>query len=293
MAEVHTHSHGDSGKAIATAFFLNLVFTGIEIVGGLWTNSLAILSDALHDLGDSLSLGVSYFLERYSHRKHDRHYSYGYRRYSLLGALLNLVVLLGGSVVIITQAVPRLLDPQPVDGTGMALLALLGIFANGLAVFRLRKEHGFNARVMALHLLEDVLGWAAVLITGVVLLFWDLPILDPILSLAITAFVLFNVYRALRRTSHVFLQGVPETIDVPALENQILGLENVESVHHTHVWSLDGENHVLTTHIVVAECATRDHVMEIKSDVKQLTRGLGLAHTTIEIEYEQSDCSMD
>jgi cobalt-zinc-cadmium efflux system protein len=293
MAHVHTHHESESGKALALAFFINLTFTCIEIVGGLLTNSMAILSDALHDLGDSLSLGVSWFLERYSHKEKDSRYSYGYRRYSLLGAMLNLLVLVVGSVIILGQVIPRLFRPEPVNGTGMAGLAVVGIIANGIAVLRLRREGGLNARVMALHLLEDVLGWVAVLVVGIILLFWDVPILDPILSLVITGYVLFNVVKVLRRTLAVFLQAVPENIDVDEIEKQILLLDNVQSVHHTHVWSLDGVNHVLTTHIVVDDCSTRDTVMGIKSSIKSLTRNLRLEHTTVEIEYEQADCSMD
>lgn len=292
--EHHNHSHrkGGTSSAIAFAFFLNLGFTLFEIVGGLWTNSLAILSDALHDLGDSLSLGISWMLERYSHKKTDKRYSYGYRRYSLLAALINTIVLITGSVIIINEALPRLFDPQGVDAQGMALISVVGIVINGLAVLRVRGETGLNARVVAVHLLEDVLGWVAVLIVSLILLIWDLPILDPLLSLAITAFVLFNILKVLKQTLALFLQAVPEQINVGDIEQKILDMDEVESVHHTHVWSLDGENHVLTTHIVVSDCATRENITQLKSTINSLSHHLGMAHTTIEIEYEKSDCSM-
>lgn len=288
----HVHRKGETSSAFAFAFFLNLGFTLIEIVGGLLTNSLAILSDALHDLGDSLSLGVSWILERYSHRGTDRRYSYGYRRYSLLAALINTIVLIAGSVLIIREAIPRLFNPESVDAQGMVLIALFGIAINGLAVLRIRGETGLNARVVAIHLLEDVLGWVAVLIVSIVLLIWDLPVLDPLLSLAIMVFVLVNVLRVFRQTVALFLQAVPEQISVAEIEQKIMEMDDVESVHHTHVWSLDGENHVLTTHIVVSDCATREKVIQLKSMINGLSRRLGMAHTTVEIEYEKSDCSM-
>ena len=288
----HVHPQDNSTDKIRAAFFLNLFFTILEIIGGLWTNSLAILSDALHDLGDSFSLGLSWYLDRYSKKGKDRRFSYGYRRFSLLAALLNTVVLVVGGFIVISEAIPRLINPQPTHAPGMIMFALGGILINGLAVLRLRGGQSLNAQVVAWHLLEDVLGWVAVLVMSLILLFWDAYILDPILSILITLYVLWNVLRNLRRTSSLFLQAVPENYDVGELERALLAMENVTSVHHTHLWSLDGEHHVLTTHIVVDPCTTRDQVLSLKREINQLTVGLNLEHTTLEIEYEDEDCRM-
>jgi cobalt-zinc-cadmium efflux system protein len=293
---MHDHSHfhprGNSTEKIRAAFFLNLIFTILEIIGGLWTNSLAILSDALHDLGDSISLGMSWYLDRYSKKGKDRRFSYGYRRFSLLAALLNTLVLLAGGFIVISEAIPRLINPQPTHVPGMILFALGGILINGLAVLRLRGGQSLNTQVVAWHLLEDVLGWVAVLIMSLILLFWDVYILDPIFSILITLYVMWNVFRNLRRTSALFLQAVPENYDVEALEQNLVAMENVTSVHHTHLWSLDGEHHVLTAHIVVDPCTTRDQVMSLKREINELAAGMHLAHTTLEIEYEDEDCRM-
>lgn len=272
---------------------MNLGFALLEIVGGLWTNSMAILSDALHDLGDSLSLGVSWYLENFSKRGKDRRYSYGYRRFSLLSALLNVLVLIGGSVVILSETIPRLIEPQHTNAPGMVLFAVAGIAINGFAALRMRGGRSMNAQVATWHLLEDVLGWAAILVVSLVLLFWDLPILDPILSILITLYVLWNVIRNLRRTLSLFLQAVPEDFDLEEIESRFRSLDGVESVHHTHVWSLDGEHHVLTTHVVVPECATREEVLQLKSEINSLTKALDIAHTTVEVEYEDEDCRMN
>jgi cobalt-zinc-cadmium efflux system protein len=293
MGHSHTHDHNHgSGDNIRIAFFLNLGFTVLEIVGGYLTNSLAILSDAVHDLGDSLSLGLAWYLDRYSHRGRDERFSYGYRRFSLLGALINTVVLLAGSIAILSQAIPRLLDPQETNASGMVLIAVVGIVVNGLAVLRLRGEANLNARVIALHLLEDVLGWVAVLVVAVVLLFFDLYFLDPLLSILISIYILFNVAKNLRETLALFLQAVPVGVDVAELELELGDIEEVCSVHHTHVWSLDGENHVLSTHVVVDDDLPRTVVVQLKESIRRVLAPYKFRHITVEIEYGESDCAM-
>ena len=283
----HSHTHGDNLKL---AFFLNLAFTVLEIVGGLWTNSLAILSDSLHDLGDSLSLGLAWYLERYSKRGEDSSFTYGYRRFSLVGALLNTIILLVGSIFIISEAIPRLFAPEHSNAQGMAILAVVGIAVNGIAVLRLREDKGFNARVVAWHLLEDVLGWVAVLAVSIVLYFSDIHVLDPLLSILIAFYILFNVARNLKKTLALFLQAVPEDMNPEAIGRGIEALPGVESTHHLHAWSLEGESHVLTMHVVVDEAAQQDHVIELRKKIRALLKGEDLEHVTIEIEYGPNDC---
>lgn len=286
------NNYPDSSSSFRAAFFLNLSFTIIEIIGGIWTNSLAILSDAFHDLGDSVSLGMSWYLESYSNKGKDQRYSYGYKRYSLLSALINTIILIVGSIFILARAIPRLIQPEPTNATGMVVFSLVGIAVNGLAVLRMRKANNLNARVISLHLVEDVLGWAAVLALSVILLFTDLYILDPIFSILITLYVLYNVIKNLRRTLSLFLQAVPDDVDLDKIEQRLEAIENVCSSHHTHVWSMDGAHHVLTTHLVVGEHATRDQVFRIKEEINSLSQELDFFHTTIEIEYGDEACSM-
>jgi cobalt-zinc-cadmium efflux system protein len=285
------HSHNTT-RNIRLAFFLNLLFTILEIFGGLWTNSLAILSDAVHDLGDSLSLGLAWYLEKYAEKGEDPKFSYGYRRFSLLGALINAVILIVGSLFIISRAIPRLVEPEHTDARGMILFAIVGILVNGLAVFRLRASKSMNARVVAWHLLEDVLGWIAVLIVGVVLLFTDNHLLDPILSILIAIYVLYKVIWNLRETIGLFLQSVPESIEINEILRRVDGIENVESTHHTHVWSLDGEHHVLTTHVVVEESISKIDVRRVKDAIKEVLGAYEFSHITLEIEYGDDDCAM-
>jgi cobalt-zinc-cadmium efflux system protein len=292
MSRTHAHPH-DSERDIGVAFLLNLLFTVIEILGGLWTNSLAILSDALHDLGDSASLALSWYFERYSKREKDSAFSYGYRRFSLLAAFINALVLIAGSLFILSFAIPRLIRPEHSHAEGMVLFALVGIAANGLAALRLRKGRTLNARLVLWHLLEDILGWAAVLLVGLVLMVKDIPILDPLLSILITLYVLYNVVRSFRKTFALFLQAVPEEIDLAEVEMRLRTIGVVKSVHHSNVWSLDGVHHVLTTHVVVAEDATKSDLLDIKSEMKTLADDFGFGHTTVEFEFEDEVCRME
>jgi len=287
----HQHPH-EATASMRAAFLLNLGFTIVEVAGGVLTNSLAILSDSLHDLGDSLSIGLSWYLERGSQRVGDRQFSYGYRRLSLLGALINALVLILGSALILARAVPRLARPEPSSASGMLALAVLGVAVNGAAALRMRGGRSLNARMISWHLLEDVLGWVAVLLVSLALLFTRAYILDPLLSILITGYVLVNVVRNLRRTLAIFLQATPEDLDVHAVEEKLGRIPSVLSTHHTHAWSLDGEHHVLTTHLVVASGATKEEVRQVKRAALAVMDQLDLEHTTIEIEYDDEDCRM-
>lgn len=291
MSHNHTNDHADSND-LRLAFALNLGFTILEIIGGALINSIAIMSDALHDLGDSLSLGLAWYLQHLSKKESDNRYSYGYRRFSLLGAFINSVVLLAGSLYILTEAIPRLLDPESFDAPGMIAFASLGIVVNGLAVLRLRNTQSSNAQVVGLHLLEDVLGWVAVLIVGIVSLFVDVPILDPILSLMITTFVLFNVLSRLRQSVRLFLQAIPESIDLSGIEQTLRQIDGVRSTHHTHIWSLDGEHNVFTTHLVVADDTKPAAIMRIRTQANEAITDLHMEHITVAIEYESENCAM-
>lgn len=285
----HNHSHNKSQGNIRFAFFLNLTFTVLEIAGGIWTNSMAILSDALHDLGDSLSLGVAWYLEKFSKKRSDQRFSYGYARFSLLGALLNSMILVGGSVLILIHSIPRILSPEKVNSTGMLIFAVLGITMNGLAALRLRRGSSLNEKVVLWHLLEDVLGWAAVLVAGVILIFIDIPVIDPILSVLITCYVLFNVIKNLKETMNILLQGVPGNLSITELEKEIVEKTGVKSAYHTHIWSLDGEKNLLSTHIVVSDGTKYQDILEIKNRIREITKEKGVDHVTIEVDYNSQE----
>lgn len=287
----HGHHHGAVGN-IKVAFFLNLGFALVEVVGGLLTNSVAILSDALHDFGDALSLGMSWYLERIAVKEGDRSYSYGYARFSVLGAFLNSIVLIVGCIFLLQSAIPRLLHPEAAHAPGMIGLALLGIAVNGAAALRLRKGKTLNERAVALHLIEDVLGWVAILVGSFVMLFADVPILDPILSIAIMAYVLGNVFRNITKTFRIFLQGTPASISTVAVHARVAALEGVAGVHDLHLWSLDGQYHVATLHVVAQGPISLMEAEAIKQRVRQALGAMGIEHATIEIEDESVVCEL-
>ncbi|MDY0028021.1 MAG: cation diffusion facilitator family transporter [Candidatus Humimicrobiaceae bacterium] len=292
VANDKNNNKEDSATNIKVAFFLNLGFTIIEIIGGFWTNSIAIISDALHDLGDSLSLGLSWFLERYSRKKKDEKYSYGYRRYSLFAALINGLILIIGSVFILFEAIPRLFNPQQLNAKGMLFFAVAGIIINGIAALQVRKGKSLNERIVSLHLFEDVLGWAAVLIISIVMIFKNIPVLDPILSILITIYILYRVIINLKKTFSIFLQAVPEGISIREIEDKLLKIDGVVNVHHTHVWSMDSLNNVLSVHIVVKDNTSVDEIAEIKRKVREIISSMNPIHSTIEIEYEHEFCEL-
>jgi len=240
----HDHSHGrssDASKRIGWAFFLNVVFTIIEFIGGWLTNSTAIMADAVHDLGDSLSIGTSWGLNKLSDKDANRTFSYGYKRFSLLGALINGVVLTIGSVWILFEAIPRLAEPEMPQVEGMLLLSIFGMAVNGFAAYKLSEGNSLNERVLNWHLLEDVLGWVAVFIVSIVLIFKPWPILDPILSIGFTLFILFNVFRNLKETLMLFLQATPDQEQLANIRDDLLSNENVSDLHHFHIWSLGAQ----------------------------------------------------
>lgn len=294
MGHHHHHNHGNnSDKNLRAAFFLNLGFTILEIFGGLYVNSVAIISDAVHDLGDSLSLGLAWYLNKKSQKEANSKFSFGYSRFSLLGALINSLVLIIGSVFVINEAVKRLITPETSEANGMIVFAIIGVVVNGYAAWKLSSGKSLNERVVSWHLLEDVLGWVAVLIVAITLKFYNSPYLDPALSLLITAYILWNVIKRLRETIYLFLQGVPQELDLEKIREQILQVENVTSQHHTHIWSLDGEKNVITTHLVVKQSATLQDIVEVKRKVKEILFQHPIEHATIEVEFQDEDCYMD
>ncbi len=289
----HDHHHHGSTDNIKVAFFLNFTFTILEIVGGFWTNSTAILSDALHDLGDSISLGLAWYIDRFSKKEADFKFSFGYSRFSLLGAFINSLVLIIGSILIIMRAVPKIINPEPINEVGMIIFALVGIVVNGIAVLRLRKGHSINEKVVSWHLLEDVLGWVAILIVSIILFFKDIYILDPLLSIGITFYVLYNVIKNLKGIGNIFLQRVPEGLSIEAIEEDILQIENINDVHHTHIWSLDGEKNLLSTHIVIEKEVSQEEIISLKNKLRELVYNKDINHITVEVDYIGEVCSCE
>ncbi len=288
----HHHHHNTTGN-IKVAFFLNLGFTIFEIIGGLMTNSMAILSDALHDFGDSISLGLSWYFQKFSNKKKDESFSYGYRRFSLVGAIVNSIILTVGSVFILIETIPRLISPTTPDAFGMIWLAVIGVIVNGAAAFKLRQGSTLNEKVVSLHLLEDVLGWVAVLIGAIVMYFYDLPIIDPILSLGIAVYILFNVFKNLRDVFKIIMQGVPQDTNLSKIEHFLKNLDGVAAIHDLHIWSMDGDYNVLTVHIVTKENQPMEALVPLKKKIHECLHEYSIEHATLEFETVNEKCVLE
>lgn len=280
-------SKENSTKNIRTAFFLNLAFAFVELIGGIITNSVAILSDAVHDFGDSISLAIAWALQKKSNKAKDDKYSYGYKRFSLLSSVILSGILLVGSILILVEAIGRLFNPQEVNAQGMLWLAILGIIVNGLAALSVKRGKTLNERAVFLHIMEDVLGWIGVLVISIVMIFVNLPILDPILSISITIWVLYNVYKNLKATFNILLQAFPKNVDVKKLTKEIEAIDNVISIHDLHIWTQDGNSHVMTLHIVAEK-----NYETIKIKVRGIAKTFNIDHVTIEFEGEDSACEV-
>ncbi|MBL4819176.1 MAG: cation transporter [Deltaproteobacteria bacterium] len=277
---------------IKLAFWLNLGFALIELVGAFFTNSVAIASDAIHDLGDGLAIGIAWYLERSSGRARDSQFSFGYKRFSLLGALINCLILVFGSILILREILPRVFEPQAVHSEGMLFLAIFGIVFNGFAALRLTRGRSMNEEVLSLHFLEDVLGWVAVLVVAIAIQFGDYSILDPLLALLIAFWVIWNAVKKLRRTLKIFLQSLPENLDIPQVEKRIAEQAQVVGVHDTCLWSLDGEHHVLSAHVLVVPEFKPESANALKAQIRKVLLPLGIQHATLELEWEGEACPL-
>ncbi len=272
---------------ILVAFILNISFSIFELIGGLFTNSISIISDAIHDFGDALSIGTSLVLEKISKRKPDSVYTYGYARYSILGALITTIVLTLGSIFVIVNGVDRMFHPETINYDGMIIFAIFGVIINFAAAYFTRDGDSMNQKAVNLHMLEDVLGWVVVLIGSILMKFTDISMIDSIMSIAIAIFILINAFKNLKEILDLFLEKIPKNISIDELKKHIMEIKGVEDVHHIHVWSMDGINNYSTMHIVTKS----KNPKEIKDKVKEEMKEHNISHTTIEIEESKDECN--
>ena len=272
-------------KNIGIAFFLNLLFSVFEFAGGILTGSIAVLSDAVHDLGDAAGIGCSYFLEKKSRKPPDETYTYGYARYSVLGGFITTLILLIGSGMIIFRAAGRLAEPAEIDYGGMMIFAVIGVCVNSCAAFFTGEGDSLNQRAVNLHMLDDVLGWIVVLIGAVVMKFTDFSMLDPLMSIGAAVFILWNSVKNLKEIAELFLEKVPDGLETAEIREHLLEIDGVLDVHHLHIRSMDGQNHDASVHIV-----TDADSRVIKEKVRRELREHGIGHVTLELEREGEDC---
>lgn len=275
-------------KNILVAFLLNFAFSIFELLGGFVTGSVAILSDALHDIGDAISIGISYFLEKKSKQQPDDSYTYGYARYSVLGGFITTIILLVGSLVVIYHAILRVFEPTDIHDTGMILFAVIGTLVNAGAVFVTRGGESFNQKAVNLHMLEDVLGWLVVLVGAIVIRFTNFVIIDPLMSIGVAIFILIHALGNLKEVFALFLEKTPCAISVADVKTHVMEIEEVLDIHHIHLWSIDGQNIYATLHIV-----TDGDPHSVKEKIREELKEHGIGHVTLELETKEEFCHLE
>ena len=272
-------------KNILIAFILNLSFSIFEFIGGIFTGSVAILSDAVHDIGDAASIGFSYFLEKKSKKQPDETYTYGYARFSVMGGVITTLILLFGSCAVIYNAVTRIFNPVEINYNGMIIFAVIGALVNFLAAYFTKDGDSLNQKAVNLHMLEDVLGWLVVLVGAIIMRFTDIRIIDPIMSMGVAIFIFINAVKNLKEVLDLFLAKIPQDISVEEIKEHLTEIEGVKDIHHIHIWSMDGHHNYATMHVVVNSDAHK-----IKDKIREELREHGIGHATLELETENEHC---
>lgn len=277
---------------IKIAFLLNLAFSIVEAIGGILTNSISIISDSLHNLGDSITIGINYIFEKKSKKLPNKEYSYGYLRYTMLGSLIASFILLVGSVIIIYNVVPRLIKPLSVNYDAMIIFGIFGLLINLYATIKIMRSKDKDKKINT-HMIEDTVIWLFILAGSICIKVFDLVIIDPILSLLIAVYILYQIYKYMKNIYNIFMEKVPKNVKIDEIKKDIEENENIDNVHHIHIWSMDGVNNYMTAHIHLNKVLSEEEIVKIKSDVKNKLKEDKINHITLEVEYFNEKCDSD
>lgn len=274
---------------IKIAFLLNLAFSIVEAIGGILTNSISIISDSLHNLGDSITIGINYIFEKKSKKLPNKEYSYGYLRYTMLGSLIASFILLVGSVIIIYNVVPRLIKPLSVNYDAMIIFGIFGLLINLYATIKIMRSKDKDKKINT-HMIEDTVIWLFILTGSICIKVFDLVIIDPILSLLIAVYILYQVYKYMKKIYNIFMEKVPKNVKIDEIKKDIESNENIDNVHHIHIWSMDGVNNYMTAHIHLNKILNEEEIINTKNDVKNKLKEDKINHITLEVEYFNEKC---
>lgn len=277
---------------IKIAFLLNLAFSIVEAIGGILTNSISIISDSLHNLGDSITIGINYIFEKKSKKLPNKEYSYGYLRYTMLGSLIASFILLVGSVIIIYNVVPRLIKPLSVNYDAMIIFGIFGLLINLYATIKIMRSKDKDKKINT-HMIEDTVIWLFILTGSICIKVFDSVIIDPILSLLIAVYILYQVYKYMKNIYNIFMEKVPKNVKIDEIKKNIESNENIDNVHHIHIWSMDGVNNYMTAHIHLNKVLSEEEIVKTKNDVKNKLMEDKINHITLEVEYFNEKCDSD
>ena len=276
------HHHKEASKNLAFVFFVNLIFNIIVISGGLATNSMAILADCIHDMSDTISIAIAWILEKVSQKDSSDSYSYGYQRFSILGAVITSIFVIIMAFVILSEAIPKLFHPEGVDAGGMLIVAIVGLVFKSISVWKLHEGETFNEKAILFHQLGDIFEWIAILVLSIILMFWDgAPYLDPFISIGIALWLIFNLGRNLYKSVQVLLQKTPDHFDVDEFKTNILAIEGINAIDDFHIWSLDGIDSVMTLKVAVDKGYDQEN---IKKEIYTISNENHVVDITIEFD---------
>lgn len=276
------HHHKKAGENLAFVFFMNLAFNIIVIIGAIATNSMAILADFIHDASDTISIAIAWILEKVSQKDSSDNYSYGYQRFSILGAVIISVFVIFMAFVILSEAIPRLFAPEGVDAGGMLLVAIVGLVFKFLSVYRLHGGETFNEKAIFFHQLGDIFEWLTILVLSIILILGvDVPYLDALVSIGIAFWLIFNLGRNLYKSLEVLLQKTPDNFDVDEFKQSIEAIDGVNEIDDFHIWSLDGIDSVMTLKVDVD---FGKNVNDIKKEIYAISNKYHVVDITIELE---------
>ena len=280
----------NSQNNILVAFLLNFTFTIVEVVGGILTNSVAILSDAIHDFGDSLSIGMGWILEKNAKKKQNEKFTFGYIRLRTISALITSAILLVGSVIIIYESINRLINPENINSMWIFIISIFGILFNSLAVFKTRKSDNINEKAINLHIFEDVLGWIVVFIGSIFMWAFNITWLDSILSIVVTIFILYHTIKNLIEIFNIFMEKVPNKVEFLKFKSHVLENKFIKNLHHVHMWTLDGQIMIATCHVVLSCFTKKEDLSNIKNYIKQEAKEFGIDEIVVEFDFEKDNC---
>ncbi len=287
------HHHHES-KNLGIVFMLNFGFSVLEFIGGMLTQSVALIADAIHDMGDALAIALAWIFAKVGEKKRSQTFSYGYKRFSLLSALIASTILLVGASVMFFMALNRLQNPVEVQSDLMIFFTIFGVLVNGYAVWKIKSGKTMNEKVISIHLLEDLLGWMAVLVGAIIIYFTNWYIIDPIMAIIISVWVFIQGLKNGIQTTHLFLQGIPENINVTDLTTTLEKIKNLKHLHDLHVWSLDGEKNIASCHIVVTETIFKmpKEIEKLKTKIRTIFQQHQIDHLTLEFESSTENCTL-
>jgi len=302
MAHQHKHHHGSNhgsdlkGRRLLITIALNLSITIAQVIGGTISNSLALISDALHNLGDTMAILLAYIANRVSKRKATEKNTFGYKRFEILAAFFNALLLISICLYLFVEAYQRLLDPQPVKGLIMLIVAIIGFLGNFISILLLKKNSGENLNIKAayLHLLGDTLSSVAVIIGGVFMWLYEFYWIDPLITFIIGVYIIIHTWHVLAETFVILMQGTPPEIDLIEIKDRLQKINKVKDIHHVHVWRLNDTSLFFEAHVNIEEDFLISETDTIRAEIEHvLNREFNINHVTLQMEFSGCETGGD